>query len=129
MTSLAERPRLGCDIELRTMPDGAILTRLAQSSNLVHACAFSPDSRRIAYAGGDTQAITITDLANPGQPLFELAGQGSSLWDVGFAPDSRSIGFARKRPDLPDPPTNRTRISTSSRSGSRLSLPPNSRGR
>ena len=100
----AERPRVECDVELRTMPDGAIRTRLDRASNLVSACAFSPDSRRLAYAGGDSQAITIRDLVNPGAPAVELAGQGSSLWDVGFSGDGAAIGYARRRPDLADPP-------------------------
>ena len=84
-----ERPRVECDIELRTMPDGAVQARLARSSNLVYACAFSPDNRRLAFAGGDTQGITVTSLGDPNRPAIELAGQGSSLWDVGFSRDSR----------------------------------------
>jgi WD40 repeat protein len=100
-----QRPRVECDIELRRMPDGAVTARLPRTSNLVYACAFSPDSRRLAYAGGDNQAITLTDLTNPNRPSIALAGQGSSLWDVGFAADSIGIGMARRRPDLPDPPT------------------------
>ena len=101
----AERPRVECDVELRAMPDGAIQERLAQASNLVYACAFSPDSRRLAFAGGDTQAITVRDLVDPNAPVVELAGQGSSLWDVGFNADGTALGFARKRPDLADPPS------------------------
>ena len=101
----SQRPRVECDIELRRMPDGAVVARLAQTTNLVYACAFSPDDRRVAFAGGDTQGITITDVVDPNRPSQELAGQGSSLWDVGFSANSRAIGVARKRPDLPDPPT------------------------
>ena len=101
----SQLPRVECDIELRRMPDGAVTARLAQTSNLVYACAFSPDDRRVAFAGGDTQGITVTDVAGPNRQSLELAGQGSSLWDVGFSADSRAIGVARKRPDLPDPPT------------------------
>ncbi len=99
-----ERPRVGSDIDLRTMPDGAVQARLARSSNLVYACAFSPDNRRLAFAGGDTQGITVMDPGDPNRPAIELAGQGSSLWDVGFSRDSEAIGFARRRPDGPEPP-------------------------
>src|SRR5262249_26894071 len=73
-------------------------------SNLVYACAFSPDDRRLAFAGGDAQAITLVDLGGPDRPRIELTGQGSAIWDVGFGRDSRAVGFARRRPDLPDPP-------------------------
>jgi WD40 repeat protein len=104
-TSLTQRPRVECDIELRNMPDGVVRARPARTSNLVYACAFSPDDRRVAFAGGDTQGITITDVLDPNRPSLELAGKGSSLWDVGFSANSRSIGVARNRPDLPDPPS------------------------
>ncbi len=100
----AERPRLDCDVMLRRMPDGQLPRRVGRASNLVYASAFSPDSRRLAYAGGDLQGITVIDLTDPRIAPVELTGQGSSIWDVGFAADSRAIGFARQRPDLPEPP-------------------------
>jgi WD40 repeat protein len=103
LTNAADRPRADCDVELRTMPGGEIQARLATASNLVLACTFSPDSRRLAYAGGDAQGITIRDLVDLNAPAVELAGQGSSLWDVGFSGDSSAIGYARRRPDRADP--------------------------
>src|SRR5262249_40352229 len=84
--------------------DGVVTARLPRTSNLAYACAFSPDDRRLAHAGGDNQAVTITDLTTANRTSIALAGQGSSLWDVGFAADSIGIGIARRRPDLPDPP-------------------------
>ncbi|HMB06410.1 MAG TPA: hypothetical protein VKP69_22085, partial [Isosphaeraceae bacterium] len=105
LSNPADRPRAECDVELRTMPEGAIRARLATASNLVLACTFTPDSRRLAYAGGDAQAITIRDLADLNAPAVALAGQGSSLWDVGFSGDGAAIGYARRRPDLADPPS------------------------
>jgi WD40 repeat protein len=102
---IEERPRVECDVELRTMPTGTVQRNLARTTNLVYACAFTPDSNRLASAGGDAQAITIHNLAVLNAPPIELAGQGSSVWDVGFSQDSSAIGFARKRPDLADPPT------------------------
>jgi WD40 repeat protein len=103
LANSGDRPRVECDVELRRMRDGAVVRRLERTSNLVYACAFSLDDRQLAYAGGDTQAITLANVAVANQPPVVLAGQGSSLWDVGFAADSRTIGLARKRPDLPDP--------------------------
>jgi WD40 repeat protein len=100
----SERPRVECDVELRAMPGGAVQAPIARASNLVSAVAFSPDDRRLAFGGGDEQSITLVDLGQPGRNRLELAGQGSSIWDVGFSRDSRVIGFARRRPDLPDPP-------------------------
>ncbi|AGA30388.1 hypothetical protein [Singulisphaera acidiphila] len=99
----SDLPSVECDVELRSMPQGAVLSRLARASNLVYACTFSPDDKRLAFAGGDTQGITIRDLADPNGAPIELAGQGSSLWDIGFGPDGRTVGFARSRPDLPGP--------------------------
>lgn len=99
----SDLPSVECDVELRTMPQGTVQSRLARVSNLVNACTFSPDDKRLAFAGGDTQAITVRDLADPNAAPIELAGQGSSVWDVGFGPDGRTVGFSRSRADLPGP--------------------------
>jgi WD40 repeat protein len=104
LTQRGERPRVECDVEVRALPTGAVLSRVATSTNLVYALAFSPDGIRLAFAGGDAQAVTVRSLADPNRAPVVLAGQGSSIWDVGFAADGRSIGFARRRPDLPGPP-------------------------
>src|SRR5262249_22928637 len=39
---LGDRPRVECDVELRDMPTGVVRARVARTSNLAHACAFSP---------------------------------------------------------------------------------------
>lgn len=100
LTRPSDVPDVACDVELRSMPEGTVQTRLARASNLVHACSFSPDNARVAFAGGDTQAITVRDLADLNRPPLELAGQGSSVWDVGFGQDGRTLGFSRTRSDL-----------------------------
>jgi WD40 repeat protein len=91
-------PTVTCMVEIRSMPAGAVLEQLPVASNLVQALAFSPDSRRLAYSGGDAQAVFVKELA-PGSPApDEIKGKGASLWDVGFRTDGRAIRFARTRP-------------------------------
>jgi WD40 repeat protein/tRNA A-37 threonylcarbamoyl transferase component Bud32 len=104
-TDLTRLPPIDCRVELRRLPDGAVLETFPPASNLVYAVAFSPDGRRLAYAGGDDQAVVVLDLEKPNAPWLVLAGQGSSIWDVGFAADSRRIGFSRTRPDSRDATT------------------------
>ncbi len=96
-----DRPDVECLIELRSLPDGAVTEEVRTLSNLSYAVAFSPDGKTLAYAGGDDQAITLRPLNAPGQPGEILKGQGSSLWDVGFHPDSSRIRFSRSRPAQP----------------------------
>ena len=98
----ADFPTVSCVVELRSMPSGQVVERLPIASNVVRALAFSPDGRRLAYSGGDAQAIYIKDLA-PGSPPLpdEIKGPGASLWDVGFRADGRAIRFARSRPVVP----------------------------
>ncbi|MBX6314682.1 MAG: PD40 domain-containing protein, partial [Isosphaeraceae bacterium] len=92
--SLAERPWPGCDVEIRSMPDGRVVApRLNPTDNVVYALAFSPDGRYLAYAGGDEQAICLKDLRDPRQPEIRFVGQGRSLCDVGFSPDGQAIGY------------------------------------
>jgi WD40 repeat protein len=100
----ADWPRVECDIELRSLPGGQGVTNVSTTSNLAYAVAFSPDDRLLAFGGGDAQAVSIKDLANLNRPMIVLAGQGQSLWQVAFRPDSQAVGFSRSRPDLPGPP-------------------------
>lgn len=80
------------EVEVRGGP-ALNVEAVVASPNLVNACAFSPDGRTLAFAGGDMQTVSLRDAANPAQSLAELSGAGSSIWDVGFTADSRSVGF------------------------------------
>jgi WD40 repeat protein len=95
--------RISCDVELRDMPAGNVVHR-RRVPGLVHALAFSPDGRRLAYSGGHAQAIQIIDPTAPGLPPREIAGAGSTPFDVRFSRDSKSVGFTREAFDPANPP-------------------------
>ena len=96
-----ERPSLECQVQLRCLPDGKLSSRTFLADNLVYALAFSPDDRRVAFAGGDSQGVVIADLDDPARPALRMEGQGASVRQVGFGADSRSVAFAR-RDDEPE---------------------------
>src|SRR5208282_1747369 len=67
--------------------------------NAVIATAFSPDGRWAATGGGNNEEIHLWDphTGKPrpgpdGKPL-RLAGQGQSVYAVGFSADGRRIGW------------------------------------
>ncbi|MEC9367988.1 MAG: hypothetical protein VX871_04780 [Pseudomonadota bacterium] len=60
--------------------------------NIVSAVAISRDGRYSATAGGSNNEIHIRDVAS-GTLLRKLAGDGRSVWSVGFSPDGRSIAW------------------------------------
>jgi WD40 repeat protein len=106
-----ERPRIACDVELRSLPAdfdamarGVPARRVEQVDNLVYALAFSPDDGLLAYAGGDTQAVTLKPLRGGDDAPIALRGTGRSVWEVAFSPDNRQVAFSRSRSDLPNAP-------------------------
>ena len=94
---------MSCDVEIRDMPAGNVVHR-RRVPGLVHALAFSPDGRRLAYAGGSAQAIQIVDPAAPDRPAREIRGAGSTPFDIRFSADGKIIGFTREPFDPANPP-------------------------
>jgi len=94
----SELPEVACDVEVRAMPEGGAPVKVATLSNLSYACAFSPVAPILAFSGGDSQSVTLTDFRDPRPALVEMKGQGESVWDVGFSADSRKVGYWRARP-------------------------------
>lgn len=92
------------EVEIRTGNDLNV-TGVIASSNLVNACAFSPNGQRLAFAGGDRQSISLRDVVDPRRAPSDLMGAGSSLWDVGFTADSQSVGYSWTGPGSSPPPT------------------------
>ena len=86
---------IGCDIELRAMPEGNIVRQWPRVHGLVRAMAFSPDGKRLAYAGGAAQGILVQDTAALETSPVELKGKGTSPFDLGFTKDSQVVGFTR----------------------------------
>jgi WD40 repeat protein len=97
-------PRVDCEIQLRSLPDGAIVGPNARSDNLVYALAFSPDGRYLVYGGGDAQPLVVRDLKTPDLPTVELKGEGRSIWGVTWTKDSRAVAYSRQRADLANGP-------------------------
>ena len=67
--------RMSCDVEIRDMPGGNVVHR-RRVPGLVHALAFSPDGRRLAYAGGHDQAIQIVGSGRAGTAPARDQGRG-----------------------------------------------------
>ena len=95
--------RMSCDVEIRDML-GANVVHRRRVPGLVYALAFSPDGRRLAYAGGPAQAIQVVDPAAPNQPPREIRGAGSTPFDVRFSEDGKVAGFTRESFDPANPP-------------------------
>ena len=94
-------PRNDSDIELRRVPDGALISTVHQTRSRVHCLAFSPKGDALAFAGDDSQSVFVKPLNT--QLLLEAKGQGSTVWDVGFLKDGLTLGIAR-RPEADNGP-------------------------
>lgn len=101
-----DRPRVDCEVQLRSMPSGKPIASKIVADNLIQALAFSPDDTQLAVAGGDSQAIKIYPLNQPGKAVLALEGRGRSVWRVGFGADSRTVGFSHAQETAgPNPET------------------------
>ncbi|MFO0890568.1 MAG: WD40 repeat domain-containing protein [Isosphaeraceae bacterium] len=94
---------MACDLELRAMPQGNLLRRW-RIAGLIHATAFSPDGRLLAYSAGPAQSIFVQDMNELRNPPAEIRGQGSTPFDLGFTRDSQAVGFIREPIDRNRPP-------------------------
>lgn len=83
-----------CEVQVRSLPDAAIVRRFSTSS-FTYALAFSSDNRRLAFAGDDRQRLFIHDLTAPQTPLRAWSGQGGTVHDVRFTADSKKLGYTQ----------------------------------
>jgi WD40 repeat protein len=94
--------RTECEIAIRSMPEGRPTKVVMTTAGLVRALAFRPDGRFLAIGGGDDQAIVLRHLlASADQPVLELKGPGTALWNVAFADNRPTVAYAKQRPIAP----------------------------
>jgi WD40 repeat protein len=99
-------PTVACDVETRSVDEAMSSPRaIATTSNLVYALAYSSTGKYLAFAGGDSQGITLIETrpnSTLSIDLSESAVQGSSVWDIGFAGDGL-VAYSYDKP-TPAPP-------------------------
>ncbi len=92
-------PSLACHLEVRDIEGRIFRGFPLRSTDLIQALAFSPDGRRLAYAGGDDQAVVVRDWRNLDAPRIVLRGRGRSVWQVGFAEEGRAVAYSGVHPE------------------------------
>ncbi len=92
--AVADYAGIACDVEVRDSGNGQVRWQ-RRLPGLVYAAAFRPDNQALAYSGGLDQAIHVQDLTRLQAAPTEIKGKGTTVLDVGFSADSRSVGFSR----------------------------------
>lgn len=85
----AEREKIASLIDVAS---GKQRLRFPLHNNVVGAGCISPDGRLAATVGGERTEIHIWRTAD-GAPVAELAGNGSSVWAVGWSADGKAIAW------------------------------------
>ena len=67
------------------------IARLGGFARAPHSLAFSPDGRRLAASGSDSESIKLFDLDRR-QEVLSLASSGQSLEAAQFSPDGTMLG-------------------------------------
>jgi WD40 repeat protein len=66
--------------------------------NALNALVFSPDSRRLATAGENEEAVKIWDVAT-WQELVTLGRPGEIIWQLAFSADGNQLSARNSRGD------------------------------
>jgi len=79
--------RVGAELQVWDVAAGALL-RTVKLADDVHACAFSPDGRHLAYSGGEGYEVFVESTASP-DDRFALPARsgGKRVVEVAFAAD------------------------------------------
>jgi len=92
--------RTDCVVSIRPMPAGQPKSEVLTRGDRVKALAFSPrDPRLLAIGGGEAHAVIVKDLgAAADQPVLEMPGPGTVIWNVAFVDNKPAVALARQRP-------------------------------
>jgi WD40 repeat protein len=86
----AAPPAPACDVELRRLPDGAVVGRPGRTDHLAYAVAFRPDGRQVAWAGGTAQPLVVSDWP-AARPAVAMQGAGRASGYVAWSESSRTV--------------------------------------
>ncbi len=76
-------------VQVRSMKDGALITKLSGHRGKIYQVLFSPDGKRLATTSAD-RAARVWDAQN-GALLATLLGHGDTVWDCAFSPDGKRL--------------------------------------